>query len=134
MLYSFFQLESCLPRPELFAGYSSLLDGQLLHAVWLQIDPEPSYHLSKILDTDGHNSAYARSKNLDSIVKNIKNLYEEEFGQTVLAVPDCFILGKNPGKWHFAFVSHSLFFFAFSVLVFIHFFKIAIDAWQISIF
>jgi hypothetical protein len=62
--------------------------------VWLQIDPEPNFHPAKIHDCD----AYARSKNMDAIVKNIKALYEEEFLQTVLAVPDCYILGKNPGK------------------------------------
>lgn len=92
------QLESCLPRPELFAGYHSLLDGHLIHSVWLQIDPEPNHHLTKIIDEEGASLANARSKNIDAIVKNLKSLYEEELCQTMLILPDCYVLGQNPGK------------------------------------
>lgn len=91
------QLESCLPRPEQLSGYQSLLDGHLIHSVWLQIDPEPNLHLSKVIDEEGIHLANARSKNFDAIVRNIKSLYEEELMQTVLILPDCYILGQNPG-------------------------------------
>lgn len=98
------QLESCLPRPEQLSGYHSLLDGHLVHSVWLQIDPEPNHHLTKIIDEEGASLANARCRNIDSIVKNIKSLYEEELGQTILLLPDCYVLGQNPGKIsHFSF-------------------------------
>lgn len=97
IVFSYFQFESCLPRPEHFAGYQSLLDGHLIHSVWLQIDPEPNHHLSKIIEEDGSAVAHARSRNIDAIVKNIRCLYEEELGQTVLILPDCFTIGHHPG-------------------------------------
>lgn len=40
--------------------------------------------------------ANARSKNVDAIIKNLKSLYEDELCQTVLILPDCFVLGQNP--------------------------------------
>jgi hypothetical protein len=86
-----------MPRPEQLSGYQSLLDGHLVNSVWLQIDPEPNNHLSKIIDEEGLSLANARSKNFDAIIKNLKSLYEEELCQTVLILPDCFILGQNPG-------------------------------------
>lgn len=91
------QLESCLPRPEQLSGYQSLLDGHLIHSVCLQIDPEPTHHLSKIIDEEGSFLGNARSRNIDAIVKNLKSLYEEELCQTVLILPDCYVLGQNPG-------------------------------------
>ena len=99
------QLESCIARPELLSGLPSLLDGHLIHSVWLQIDPEPSYHPAKIIvEQDGIMLAAARAKNFDAIIKNIKNLYEEEFGQTVLMYPDCYIIGHHPGDYKSLFV------------------------------
>lgn len=65
--------------------------------MWLQIDPEPNLHLSKIIDEEAIHLANARSKNFDAIVRNIKSLYEEELMQTVLILPDCYVLGQNPG-------------------------------------
>lgn len=93
------QLESCLPRPEQLSGYQSLLDGNLINSVWLQIDPEPTNHLSKIADEEGIFLANARSRNIDAIVKNLKSLYEEELCHTVLILPDCYVLGQNPGEF-----------------------------------
>jgi hypothetical protein len=90
------QLESCLPHPEILSGYASLLDGSIIHTVYLQIDPEPQHHPSKIANLDGINLANARAKNFDIIVRNLRNLYDEELGQTVLVLPDCQILGHNP--------------------------------------
>lgn len=95
--FSQFQLESCLPRPEILTGYQSLLDGTILHSVWLQIDPEPQNHPTKLENIDDLTLANARAKNFDIIVKNLKTLYEEELNQTVLVLPDCSILGHKPG-------------------------------------
>lgn len=94
----FLQLESCLPRPELLSGYHALLDGYLIHTVWLQIDPEPNHTITNIIDEDGVSLANARSKHFDAIVKNLRALYEEELCQVVLVLPDCYMLGQNPGK------------------------------------
>ncbi|KAL7033987.1 hypothetical protein ACKWTF_007807 [Chironomus riparius] len=88
-------LESCLPRPELLSGYHALLDGYLIHTVWLQIDPEPNHIVTKIIDEEGVSLGGARSKNIDAIVKNLRALYEEELCQVVLVLPDCYILGQN---------------------------------------
>ena len=84
-----------MPRPEILSGYTSLLDGVILHSIWLQIDPEPQYHLTKFENVE--NVANARAKNFDCIIKNIKNLFEDELGQTLIVVPDCSILGSTPG-------------------------------------
>ncbi|KAG4067431.1 hypothetical protein HA402_009668 [Bradysia odoriphaga] len=89
-------LESCLPRPELLTGYQSLLDGTILHSVWLQIDPEPQNHPIKLESIDDLQLANARARNFDIIVKNLKTLYEDELNQTVLVLPDCSILGHEP--------------------------------------
>lgn len=35
-------------------------------------------------------------KNFDAIVKNVKALYDEELGMTLLVVPECICLGKAP--------------------------------------
>lgn len=96
LLFILFQLESCLPRPEVLSGYQSLLDGSIIFSVCLQIDPEPQHHLTKLIDLDVISLSNARAKNFDAIVKNIKALYEEELGQTVLVLPDCVIMGHSP--------------------------------------
>lgn len=95
--FKFDQLESCLPRPEIMSGYKSLLDGTIFHSVWLQIDPEPPNQPVKLDNHDELLLGNARAKNFDCIVKNLKNLFEEELGQTVLVLPDCSILGHSPG-------------------------------------
>lgn len=93
------QLESCLPRPELLAhGYHSLIDGCIIHTIWLQIDPEPNHIVTKITEEEGVAVGNARCRNIDAIVRNLRALYEEELCQTVLVQPDCYILGHNPGK------------------------------------
>ncbi|XP_038118397.1 girdin isoform X2 [Culex quinquefasciatus] len=89
-------IESCLPRNEIIAGYVSLLDGTILHSVYLQIDPEPQFHPVKLKNLEGLSLAQARSRNFDAIVKNLRNLYDEELGQTILSLPDCSILGQSP--------------------------------------
>ncbi|XP_073840271.1 protein girdin isoform X2 [Musca autumnalis] len=89
-------LESCLPRPEILTGYSSLLDGQIIHNVWLQIDPEPQHIPASINEYEGLALCNARTKNFECIVRNLKSLFEEELGQTILVLPDCYALGHNP--------------------------------------
>uniref|UniRef100_A0A240PM14 HOOK N-terminal domain-containing protein n=1 Tax=Anopheles epiroticus TaxID=199890 RepID=A0A240PM14_9DIPT len=91
-------IESCLPRHEIIAGYVSLLDGTILHSVYLQIDPEPQHHPAKIRGTTDvlTSLAAARTRNFDAIVKNLRNLYDEELGQTILTLPDCSVLGQSP--------------------------------------
>ncbi|KAH8301090.1 hypothetical protein KR018_001331 [Drosophila ironensis] len=89
-------LESCLPRAELLAGYTSLLDGHIIHSVWLQIDPEPQNIPSELGDLNGKSLSIGRAKNFECIVRNLKALFEEELGQTILVLPDVFILGHHP--------------------------------------
>ncbi|XP_075160706.1 protein girdin isoform X1 [Haematobia irritans] len=89
-------LESCLPRPEILSGYSSLLDGHIIHSVWLQIDPEPQNIPGNITEHSGDALCIARAKNFECIVRNLKTLFEEELGQTILVLPDCYILGYGP--------------------------------------
>ncbi|XP_017476712.1 PREDICTED: protein Daple [Rhagoletis zephyria] len=89
-------LESCLSRPELLTGYSSLLDGNIIHSVWLQIDPEPQNHPTDIRDLVGVSLCIARSKNFECIARNLKSLFEEELEHTILVLPDVYILGYHP--------------------------------------
>lgn len=92
------QLESCLPVHESLAGgYAALLDGTVLHKIWLQIDPEPQHHPQRLDTVDDLYVPNARAKNFDCICKNLKCLFEEELDQTVLVLPDCAILGHSPG-------------------------------------
>ncbi|XP_034481045.1 protein Daple isoform X7 [Drosophila innubila] len=94
-------LESCLPRAELLAGYTSLLDGIIIHSVWLQIDPEPQNNPSELLaDLSGNSLSIARAKNFECIVRNLKSLFEEELGQTILVLPDAYMLGYYPESKH----------------------------------
>ncbi|XP_060653990.1 protein Daple isoform X2 [Drosophila nasuta] len=94
-------LESCLPRAELLAGYTSLLDGIIIHSVWLQIDPEPQNNPSELLtDLSGNSLSVARAKNFECIVRNLKALFEDELGQTILVLPDAYMLGYYPESKH----------------------------------
>ncbi|KOB66134.1 Hook protein [Operophtera brumata] len=70
-------------------------DGKL-RVVYLQIDPEPSYHITKLAGLEDQALTLGRVKNFDAIVKNVKTLYEEELGMTLLVVPECICLGKAP--------------------------------------
>lgn len=89
-------IESCISRHEIIAGYLSLLDGTILHSVYLQIDPEPQFHPVKLKNIEGISLASSRARNFDAIVRNLRNLYDEELGQTILTLPDCSILGQSP--------------------------------------
>lgn len=64
--------------------------------MYLQIDPEPQHHPVKLKNAENLSLSSARSRNFDAIVRNLRNLYDEELGQTILALPDCTILGHAP--------------------------------------
>ncbi|XP_043261391.1 girdin isoform X1 [Colletes gigas] len=83
---------SCLEDSNLLTSYDDLVDGILLHNVFLQIDPEPLHN--EVISPDG--SSLIRAKNLKIIVDNMKQLYEEELGHLVLKLPDTMHLGKEP--------------------------------------
>lgn len=87
-----------MPRTELLNGYQSLFDASIFHAVWRNIDPEPQFYPQPLNDLDETTLPIARAKNFDNVIRNMRALYEEELGQTILVVPDCMILGHAPGK------------------------------------
>lgn len=89
-------MKSCIPNPECITGYPSLYDGDILHQVYLQIDPEPSFHITKLAGLEDQALILGRVKNFDAIIKNVKALFEEELGMTLLVVPECICLGKAP--------------------------------------
>uniref|UniRef100_A0A1A9X3B1 HOOK N-terminal domain-containing protein n=1 Tax=Glossina brevipalpis TaxID=37001 RepID=A0A1A9X3B1_9MUSC len=51
----------------------------------------------EIKDLSGLPLAMARAKNFGCIVRNIKQLFEEDFGQTILLLPDCLTLRTKQG-------------------------------------
>ncbi|KAK9297248.1 hypothetical protein QLX08_008977 [Tetragonisca angustula] len=83
---------SCLEDSNSLTSYDDLVDGVLLHNVFLQIDPEPLY--VEVIPSEG--SSLIRTKNLEVIVDNMKQFYEEELGHIVLKLPDTSNLGKEP--------------------------------------
>lgn len=84
-------------RPELLNGYQSLFDASIFHAVWRNIDPEPQFYPQPLTDLDETTLPIVRAKNFDNVIRNMRALYEEELGQTILVVPDCMTLGHAPG-------------------------------------
>lgn len=96
VIFCIFQIKSCLPNPDCISEYSSLFNGDILHQVYLQIDPEPSCHITKLAGLEDQALILGRVKNFDAIIKNVKGLYEEELGMTLLVVPECICLGKAP--------------------------------------
>lgn len=90
------QLKTCLPNPEAITEYSALFNGDILHQVYLQIDPEPSFHITKLTGLEDQALLLGRVKNFDAVIKNIKTLYEEELTMTLLVIPECICLGKSP--------------------------------------
>ncbi|XP_076244739.1 protein girdin [Calliopsis andreniformis] len=83
---------SCLEDSNLLTSYDDLVDGILLHNVFLQIDPEPLH--DEVISPEG--SSIIRAKNLKTVVDNMKQFYEEELGHLVLRLPDTTNLGKEP--------------------------------------
>ncbi|XP_047355812.1 protein Daple [Vespa velutina] len=83
---------SCLEDPDVLSTYEDLVDGILLHNVFLQIDPEPLH--DEVIPPSGN--PVIRAKNLQIIVGNMKQFYEEELGHVLLRLPDTINLGKEP--------------------------------------
>ncbi|KAG7203145.1 hypothetical protein KM043_010265 [Ampulex compressa] len=83
---------SCLEDPDLLTNYDELVDGVLLHSVFLQIDPEPLH--DEVISSTGN--IIIRIKNLKAIVNNMKQFYEEELGHLILRLPHIDNLGKEP--------------------------------------
>ncbi|KAL0118170.1 hypothetical protein PUN28_009084 [Cardiocondyla obscurior] len=85
-------LASCLEDPNVLANYEDLVDGALLHSVFLQINPEPLH--DEVLPSN--NNPVIRIKNLRTVIQNIKQFYEEELDHVILKLPDVANLGKEP--------------------------------------
>ncbi|XP_020278757.1 protein Daple isoform X2 [Pseudomyrmex gracilis] len=83
---------SCLEDPNALATYDDLTDGILLHSVFLQINPEPLY--DEVVPSNGN--PVIRTKNLTTIVQNMKQFYEEVLDHVILKLPDTVNLGKEP--------------------------------------
>ncbi|XP_032664261.1 girdin [Odontomachus brunneus] len=83
---------SCLEDSDALANYEDLVDGVLLHNVFLQINPEPLH--DEVVPSDGN--PVIRTKNLKTIVQNIKQFYEEEMDNLIIKLPDTTNLGKEP--------------------------------------
>ncbi|XP_070151951.1 girdin isoform X2 [Polyergus mexicanus] len=81
---------SCLENPNV--NYEDLVDGILLHNVFLQINPEPLH--DEVVPSNGN--PVVRTKNLKTIVQNMKQFYEEELDHLILKLPDITNLGKEP--------------------------------------
>lgn len=76
-----------------------MLDGTIINNVWLQIDPEPQHQVLPVIggnNVEGQSLCIARAKNFESIIRNLKTIYEEELGQTILILPDSYVLGFTP--------------------------------------
>ncbi|XP_058796808.1 girdin [Phymastichus coffea] len=85
---------SCLEDPNALTNYDDLIDGVLLHNVFLQIDPEPLH--DGVIPTGG--DFRVRIKNLEIIIDNIKQFYEEQLGHLLLTIPNIIKLGRDPER------------------------------------
>ncbi|XP_011637588.1 girdin isoform X3 [Pogonomyrmex barbatus] len=83
---------SCLENPNVLANYEDLVDGVLLHSVFLQINPEPLH--DEVASSNGN--PVIRTKNLRTVIQNMKQFYEEELDHVILKLPDIANLGKEP--------------------------------------
>ncbi|XP_050587034.1 protein Daple isoform X1 [Bombus affinis] len=86
---------SCLEDPNSLSNYNDLVDGVLLHNVYLQIDPEPLY--DEVIPSKGN--TITRIKNLQVVVDNMKQFYEGELSHLILKLPDIISLGKEPQSY-----------------------------------
>ncbi|KAF5308672.1 hypothetical protein FQR65_LT06133 [Abscondita terminalis] len=92
-------LSTCVKKPESLQVYETFFDGGPINEVLLHIDPEPSQPVPTSLGSiQGLSITANRIRIFHSIIKNIKNLYEEELGQVVVALPDCITLGRTPAS------------------------------------
>jgi hypothetical protein len=93
-----FQLATCVRKPETLQVYETFFDGAPITEVLLQIDPEPLQPVPSLSNLQGVNITFARIKIFHCIIRNIKNIYEEELGQIIISLPDCVVLGRSPGS------------------------------------
>ncbi|RZC34637.1 Daple [Asbolus verrucosus] len=91
-------LATCVRKPETLQVYETFFDGGPITEVLLQIDPEPSQFVPSPSSLQGINITFARIKIFHCIIRNIKNIYEEELGQIVISLPDCITLGRSPAS------------------------------------
>ncbi|XP_018328259.1 coiled-coil domain-containing protein 88B isoform X2 [Agrilus planipennis] len=91
-------LSTCVRNPDRLQVYESFFDGWPFSEVLLQIDPEPTQPLPTVSAQNQNSVVVARTKVFLSIFKSIKQLYEEELQQVVIASPDCVIIGKEPNS------------------------------------
>ncbi|XP_044261844.1 protein Daple-like [Tribolium madens] len=91
-------LATCVRKPETLQVYDTFFDGSPITEVLLQIDPEPLQPVPSLSNFQGVNITFARIKIFNSIIRNIKNIYEEELGQIVISLPDCVALGRSPAS------------------------------------
>lgn len=87
-----------MKKPETLQVYEAFFDGAPINEVLLLIDPEPSQPIPTTINLPGLSIVAARIKIFHCIIRNIKNIYEEELGQVVLSLPDCVILGRSPAS------------------------------------
>ncbi|XP_016840848.1 daple-like protein [Nasonia vitripennis] len=85
---------SCLEDPNALTNYDDLVDGVLLHNVFLQIDPEPLH--DGVIPSGG--DSRVRIKNLEIVVDNMRQFYEEHLGHLLLIAPNTYKLGKDPER------------------------------------
>lgn len=83
---------SCLRDANLLVSYDDLVDGVLLHDVFTQICPQP-YHNDILMANEEWS---IRLRNLESILENLKQFYEENLGQILVKLPNVFDLAKKP--------------------------------------
>ncbi|XP_022905925.2 girdin-like [Onthophagus taurus] len=91
-------LGTCIKKPEQLQVYETFFDGGPISEVLLQIDPEPTLPVPTASNLQGLSVMVARIKIFHCIIKNIKNIYEEELGQFIVALPDCVAIGKTPAS------------------------------------
>jgi chromosome segregation ATPase len=91
-------LATCVRKPETLQVYETFFDGAPITEVLLQIDPEPLQPVPSLSNLQGVNITFARIKIFHCIIRNIKNIYEEELGQIIISLPDCVVLGRSPGS------------------------------------
>lgn len=83
-----------MKKPETLQVYETFFDGAAINEVLLQIDPEPSLPVPSPANLQGFHITAARIKIFHCIIRNIKNIYEDELRQVIVTLPDCITLGK----------------------------------------
>ncbi|KAL7299561.1 hypothetical protein TKK_0007639 [Trichogramma kaykai] len=87
-------LITCLDDPTILLSYNDIIDGVLLHNVFLQVDPEALY------DGVQHSCGdiKIRTRNLEIVLNNIRQYYHCQLKQLVMVSPNIYKLAKEPEK------------------------------------